>query len=133
MPNSNQLALSRSIHTACAKGDRSSISRALRQGAHIDAPNSNKHTPLFAAIISADYELAHFLMDMGADPSKGCLQISCISLIENHLAISNSYLNEAYNKPLAALSARAGVFAERAALSSQITRPANAAPRLKSL
>lgn len=120
------------LHAACSKNQRALIRQALNSGADIDAPFTNGHTPLFKAVLDANFELAEMLLELGADPSQGCGKISSTSLIKNHLAISLSDSTH-YYKPLARLADLTRIFAERAALNAHIRHPSRPTTRVASL
>lgn len=61
-----QKAVDASLYTACIDGDMPGVQRALRDGADVNAYNSNGRTPLIAAALSLHYPVIDVLLKAGA-------------------------------------------------------------------
>jgi hypothetical protein len=57
------------VMTAVLYGDREAVSALLDLGRWVDKPDSNGLTPLMAAVLARDADMAQLLLERGADPN----------------------------------------------------------------
>lgn len=63
-----QAALDRQLLAAATSGDVDAVAEALRAGAHLEARDDRRRTPLLLAVTADRVDVARLLVDRGADP-----------------------------------------------------------------
>jgi hypothetical protein len=68
-PSESELRAYTGLHAAAARGDSAQIERLAKDGASLEARDSNGRTPLHVAIFRHHPEAAHKLIALGANPN----------------------------------------------------------------